>query len=63
VNYVNVGRWCTLSAVRIKGLVLYADTIIYERYIRQILQVGQQTSHYDLAAVSLLLQMTEDKRW
>jgi hypothetical protein len=49
--------------MRIMGLVFYADTIIYERYIRQILQVGQQPSHYDLAAVSLLLQMTEYKRW
>jgi hypothetical protein len=50
VNYVNVGGLCTLSAMKIKGLVFYADTVISEIYIRQILQVGQQPSYYDLAA-------------
>jgi hypothetical protein len=47
----------------IKGLVFNADTIISEGYIRQMLEVGQQPSHYDLAAASLLLQMTKYETW
>jgi hypothetical protein len=50
VNYVNVSGWCTLGAMKIEGLVFYADTVISEIYTRQILEVSQQLSYYDLAA-------------